>query len=127
MSDFDFAGVNWDYYTVDTNRARKFLRFIEDNLLVELLREPSRKRALLYLFFLETQRVWWANGGHWCLGHRDHKVTEFQIIGDRRKTASKIFSLDTCRADVGLLKSSLGRFPGNLLLRVLVSMNAGQF
>lgn len=41
--------------------------------------------------------------GGW-LGHSDHEVVEFQIVGDRRKTASKTLALDMGRADLGLLK-----------------------
>ncbi|XP_052628596.1 uncharacterized protein LOC128134646 [Harpia harpyja] len=48
--------------------------------------------------------------GGW-LGHSDHKVVEFQIIGDRRKTASKTSTLDMGRADFRLLRGLVSKVP----------------
>jgi len=39
-----------------------------------------------------------------CLGHSDHEVVEFQIVCNRKKTASKTSTLDMGRADFRLLK-----------------------
>ena len=47
-----------------------------------------------------------------CLGHSDHKVVEFHIIGDRRKTGSETSSLDTGRADFRLLKELVDSLSG---------------
>lgn len=61
-----------------------------------------------------------ATGGH--LGHSDHKVVEFEIIGDRRKIDSESLALNMRRADFGLLKDSLERFFGKPLLKAWVSL-----
>lgn len=39
-----------------------------------------------------------ATGGH--LGHSDHKVVEFNIIGDRKKSASESLALDMRSTDL---------------------------
>ena len=32
--DCNFADINWEYHTADTNRSRKFLEHVEENFLV---------------------------------------------------------------------------------------------
>ena len=44
-----------------------------------------------------------------CLGDSDHEVVEFQIVGNRRKTASKTSTLDMGRKDLGLLKELVNK------------------
>ena len=46
-----------------------------------------------------------------CLGHSDHEVVEFQIIGSRRKTASNISTLDMGRTDFRLLQEPVSKVP----------------
>jgi len=61
-----------------------------------------------------------ATGGH--LGHSDHKVVEFNVIGDRRKSASESLALDMRSSDFGLHRDPLGSFSGKLLLQEWVSL-----
>ena len=42
--------INWDYHTADMTKSRRFLKNLDDNFLVQVLREPARKGALLDLF-----------------------------------------------------------------------------
>jgi len=51
-SDFNFTDIDWEYRTADRNRSRKFPQHIEDNFLVQVLRELTRKGALLDLLFV---------------------------------------------------------------------------
>ena len=94
-----------------TNRSRKFLNHIEDNFLVQVLREPTRKGSLLDLLFVNKEGLMGEVVIGGCLDHSDHEIVEFQIIGDRRKTASKTSTLDMGRADFGLLKELLRQVP----------------
>ena len=77
MGDFNFPDVNWKHHTVDTNRCRKFLKHVEDDFLMQVLRELTRKGALLDLLFVNREGLMGkvVTGG--CLGHSDHKVVEF--------------------------------------------------
>jgi len=89
MSDFNFPDITWKSHTVDTKRSRKSLKHAKDYFLVQVLREPPRKAALLDLFVnREVLMGKMVIGG--CLGHSDHEVAEFQMAGDRRKTARKL-------------------------------------
>ena len=109
--DLNFPDINWEYHAVDANRSRKFLKHVEDNFLVQVLREPTRKGALLDLLFVNREGLMGKVVIGGCLGHSDHEVVEFQIIGDRRKNASKTSALDKGRADFGLLKKLVSKVP----------------
>lgn len=54
-SDFKFPDIKWEYPTMDTNRSGKFLKHIEENFLIQVLREPTRKGALLDLLFVNKR------------------------------------------------------------------------
>ena len=45
MGDFNLPDVNWDYHIADMRRSRRFLKHLDDNFLVQVLREPTRKVA----------------------------------------------------------------------------------
>lgn len=47
MGDFSSPDTSWEYHTASTKRSRKFLKHIEVNLLVQVLRELTKKGALL--------------------------------------------------------------------------------
>ena len=55
MGYFNFLDINWEYHTADTNRSRKFLKHAEGNFLVQVLRELTRKGALLDLLFVNRE------------------------------------------------------------------------
>jgi len=54
MRDLNFPDDNWEYHTEDINRSRKFLKHTEDHFLVQVLREMTRKGALLDLLFVNS-------------------------------------------------------------------------
>ena len=78
---------------------------------MQVLREPTRKGALLDLLFVNREGLVGEVVIGGCLGHSNHAVAEFQIIGNRRKTASKTSTLDMGRADFGLLKELVSKSP----------------
>ncbi|GAB0207632.1 hypothetical protein GRJ2_003228900 [Grus japonensis] len=55
MGDFNFPDINWEYHTAVTSRSGKFLKFVEDNFLAQVLRDPTRKDALLDLLFVNRE------------------------------------------------------------------------
>ncbi|GAB0176455.1 mitochondrial enolase superfamily member 1 [Grus japonensis] len=103
--------VNWEHHTDDTSRSRSFLKHLDDNFLVRLLKEPTRKGALLDLLLMNREGLMGevAIGG--CLGHSDHEVVEFKIFGDSRKTDTQISTLDMRRADFRLLRELVSQVP----------------
>lgn len=71
MGDFNFQVVTWEYHTADLNKSRRFLKHLDDNVLVQVLREPTRQVAFLDLLLVDredlTSEV--EIGGHFS--HRD--------------------------------------------------------
>ncbi|KAK4810529.1 hypothetical protein QYF61_004492 [Mycteria americana] len=55
MGDFNFLDVNWEYHSAVTSKSGKFLKFVEDNFLTQVLSEPTRKDALLDLLFVNRE------------------------------------------------------------------------
>jgi len=67
----------------------KFLKQVEDNILVHVLMEPTRKGALPDFFFVNRELLVGKVVTGSCLDHRDHEVVEFQIVGGRRKNTRR--------------------------------------
>ncbi|KAK4810495.1 hypothetical protein QYF61_004275 [Mycteria americana] len=55
MGDFNFLDINWEYHSAVTSKSGKFLKFVEDNFLTQVLSEPTRKNALLDLLFVNRE------------------------------------------------------------------------
>jgi len=49
MGDYNFPDINGEYHLADTNRSGTFLKHVEEHFLVQVLRELTRKGALLDL------------------------------------------------------------------------------
>ena len=58
MGDFNFPDICWEYSTAQKKKSRRFLECIEDNFLMQLVREPTRGTAPLDMLFTEG-KVWW--------------------------------------------------------------------
>jgi len=90
-------------------QSRRFLQSIEDNFLIQVVEEPTRKGALLDLVLtnkeglVEDVRV----GGR--LGCSDHEMVEFRILRGGSRAISGIKTLDFRRANFGLFKELLGK------------------
>lgn len=72
MVDFNFPHVNWEHHAVNTNGCRKFLKHVEDNFLVQVLKEPARKGALPDLLFVNSEGLMGMVVVGGCLGHSDY-------------------------------------------------------
>jgi len=51
MGDFNFPNICWKYNTAQRKQSKKFLDCVEDSVLMQLVREPTRGGALLDLLF----------------------------------------------------------------------------
>lgn len=54
MGNLNFPVVNWGYHTAGTNRSKRLLKHMDDNFMEQVLREPTRKDALLDLLLVNT-------------------------------------------------------------------------
>lgn len=66
--------MSWEHHTANINRYRRFLKHFDENLLVQVLRESTRKGVLLDLILLNRESLMGevVNSGH--LGHSDQEV-----------------------------------------------------
>lgn len=83
--DFNFPGTNWEYHTDSTSKAGKYLKHAEDNFLSQVLSELTRRGFLPDLLFENKGGLGVEVMVGGCLGHSDHGLVEFQILGVRRK------------------------------------------
>ena len=57
MGDFNFPDIRWEYNLAQKKQSKRFLECMEDNFLMQMIREPTRGAAPLDLLF--TEKVWW--------------------------------------------------------------------
>jgi len=92
-------------------QSRRFLQSIDDNFLIQVVEEPTRKGALLDLVLrnkeglVEDVKV----GGR--LDCSNHEMVEFRILRGGSRAISRIKTLDFRRASFGLFKELLGGIP----------------
>ncbi|KAJ7409030.1 hypothetical protein BTVI_58103 [Pitangus sulphuratus] len=105
IGDFNLSEINWEHHAAGTTWARRFLKNLDDNIMEQVLREPTWKDALLDLMLVNRVDLMSEVeiGGH--LGHREHKVIEFKISVQRRKRVSKTSALDMRKPDFRLLRN----------------------
>ena len=93
IGNFNSPDVNWAYHTADTNKSRKFLKHVEGNFLIQVLRELTRNGGLLVLLFVNRDGLMGDVMIGGCLGHSDHEMVEFKVFGNMRKTVSRATNL----------------------------------
>ncbi|TRZ16814.1 hypothetical protein HGM15179_010323 [Zosterops borbonicus] len=111
VGDFNLPAICWELNTAEKRQSRKILECMDDNFLSQLVGEPSRGETMLDLLF--TNRDGLVEdvvvGGR--LGHVDHEIIEFSIIGEIRRYINRTFTLDFRRADFGLFKRLIQKVP----------------
>ena len=90
---------------------------MEDNFLMQLVREPMRGAALLDLLFTNRESLVGDVEVRGCLGQSDHDMVEFSILGGVRRGNSKIATLDFRRADFELFGTLVGMAPWESILK----------
>ena len=85
--------ISWEDHTARQAQSRRFLQSIDDNFLMQVVEEPTRKGALLDLVLtnkeglVEDVKV----GGR--LGCSDHEMVEFMILRGGSRAISRIKTL----------------------------------
>lgn len=104
---------------MEKKQTRRFLECVDDNFLMQVVRELTRQGTplgLLDLYFVNRVRIVGDDvmvGS--CCGHSNHNMVEFFILGEARRAVSRTATLDFWRADsvwfrTWLTKSSGRRF-----------------
>ena len=55
MGDFNFPDICWEYNLAQKKQSRRFLECMEDNFLMQMIREPTRGAAPLDLLFTNRE------------------------------------------------------------------------
>ena len=84
VGDFNLPDVCWKYNTVERKRSRRFLECVEENFLTQLVSEPTREGAPLDLSFVNREGLESDMMVGGCLGHSDHEMIGFLILGEVR-------------------------------------------
>jgi len=111
MGDFNHPDISWGDHTARQVQSRRFLQSIDDNFLMQVVEESTRKGALLDLVLtnkeglVEDVKV----GGR--LSCSDHEMVEFRILRGGSRAISSIKTLDFRIVNFGNFKELLGGIP----------------
>jgi len=109
MGDFNLPDICWKYNTAERKQSRRFLGYVEDNFLMQLVSEPTSEGASLHLLFTNREGlvVDVVVGGR--LGLSNHEMIEFSVRGEVKRGASKTTTMDFWKADFSLLRMGVER------------------
>ncbi|GAB0207575.1 mitochondrial enolase superfamily member 1 [Grus japonensis] len=111
MGDFNHPDICWRDNTAERKQSRKFLECVDDNFLLQMIEEPTRRGAMLDLILTNKEGLVGDVKLKGSLGCSDHEMVEFRILRAARRAHSKLTTLDFRRADFGLFRDLLGRIP----------------
>ncbi|PKU46943.1 glycerol kinase [Limosa lapponica baueri] len=109
VGDFNYPDICWKGYTARNIQSKRFLHCIDDNFLMQLVEEPTRREALLDLLLTDKEGLVEDIKVEGNLGCSDHGKIEFRIVGSMHKTVSR--TVDFKRANFVLFKKLLGEIP----------------
>ncbi|GAB0204992.1 hypothetical protein GRJ2_002964800 [Grus japonensis] len=111
MGDFSHPNICWRDNTAEHKQSRKFLECVDDNFLLQVTEEPTRRGAMLDLILTNKEGLVGDVKLKGSPGCSDHEMVEFKILRAARRAHSKLTTLDFRRADFGLFRDLLGRIP----------------
>ncbi|GAB0186660.1 hypothetical protein GRJ2_001131300 [Grus japonensis] len=111
MGDFNHPDICWRDNAAERKQSRKFLECVNDNFLLQVIEEPTRRGAMLDLVLTNKEGLVRNVKLKGTLGCSDHKMVEFKILRAARRANSKLTTLDFRRTDFGLFRDLLGRVP----------------
>ncbi|GAB0205664.1 mitochondrial enolase superfamily member 1 [Grus japonensis] len=111
MGDFNHPDICWRDNAAEHKQSRKFLECVDDNFLLQVIEEPTRRGAMLDLILTNKEGLVGDVKLKGSLGCSDHEMVEFRILRAARRALSKLTALDFRRAEFGLFRDVLGRIP----------------
>ncbi|GAB0199646.1 hypothetical protein GRJ2_002430000 [Grus japonensis] len=116
MGDFNHPDICWRDNAAERKQSRKFLECVDDNFLLQVTEEPTRRGAVLDLILTNKEGLVRDVKLKDSLGCSDHEMVEFRILRAARRAHSKLTTLDFSRANFGLFRDLLGRLPWDKIL-----------
>lgn len=86
VGDFNYPDICWKAYSASHPQSRRFLQCIDDNFLMEMVDEPTRRGALLDLILTNQEGMVEVVKAEGSLGCSDHEVVEFRISWPEENT-----------------------------------------
>ncbi|GAB0181755.1 hypothetical protein GRJ2_000640800 [Grus japonensis] len=111
LGDFNHPDIFWKDNTEGHKQSRRFLECVDDNFLLQVTEEPTRRGAMLDLVLINKEVLVGKVKLKSNLGCRDHEMVEFKNLKTVRRAHSKLTALDIRRADFSLFRDLLGRLP----------------
>jgi len=111
MGDFNHPDISWEDHTVRHMRSWRFLQSIDDNFLMQVVEEPTRRVALLDLVLTKKEGLVEDVKVGGSLGCSDHEMVEFRIMRGGSRAISRIKTMDFRRANFDLFQELLGGIP----------------
>ncbi|GAB0204478.1 hypothetical protein GRJ2_002913400 [Grus japonensis] len=111
MVDFNHPDICWRDNRTGHKQCAKFLECVDDNFLLQVTEEPTRRGAMLDLVLTNKEGLVGNVKLKGSLGCSDHEMVAFKILRARRRVYSKLTTLDFRRAAFGLFRDLLGRIP----------------
>ncbi|GAB0180032.1 hypothetical protein GRJ2_000468500 [Grus japonensis] len=93
MGDFNYPDICWRDNTAGQKQSRKFLECINDNFVLQVIEEPTRRGAMLDLVLTNKEGLIGDVKLEGSLGCSDHEMVEFNS------------------AEFGLFRDLVGRIP----------------
>ena len=109
MGEFNHPAICWRDNTAGHKQSRRFLECDDDNFLLQVIEEPTRRDAMMDLVLTNKEGLVGNAKLKGSLGCSDLEMVEFKILRAARRTHSKLATLDFRRADFGLFRDLLGR------------------
>ncbi|GAB0180427.1 hypothetical protein GRJ2_000508000 [Grus japonensis] len=111
MGDFNHPDICWRDNTAGHKQSRRYLEYTDNNFLLQVTEEPTRRGAMLDLVLTNKEGLVGNVKLRGSLGYSDHEMVEFKILRAARRVHSKLATLDFRRADFGFFRDLLGRAP----------------
>jgi len=111
MGDFNHPDMSWEDHTARHMQFRRFLQSIDNNFLMQVVGEPTRRGVLLDLVLMHKEGLVESVQVGGSLGCSDHEMVNFRILRGGSRAISRIKTLDFRRANFVLFKELLGGIP----------------
>ena len=127
VGDFNFPDICWNYNTADKEQSWRFLEYVGDNFLTQLVREPMRGSNILDLLFVNRESLVGdvKVGGH--LGQSDHEMLDFSILVEPQRGVSRTATLDFRRTDFNLYRTMVERVPWEVVLESMGAQEGWEY
>jgi len=111
MGDFNQPDISWEGYTARHTQFWRFLQSIDDNFLMQVVEDPTRRGALLDLVLMKKEGLVEDVKAGGSLGCSDHEMVNFRIMRGGSRATKRIKTLEFKRANFGLFHDLLGGIP----------------